>query len=105
MKRLPRVLWLGWWGWSWISACLPTAWPPSPLQPHSHPICLPQVLQWLSGPGEQQLVSFAMPGDSLSALQETELRFRAFSAEVQVRQGTGAGEMGHTGREGETDCN
>ncbi|KAI5189515.1 Rho Guanine Nucleotide Exchange Factor 40 [Manis pentadactyla] len=44
---------------------------------------LQQVLQWLSGPGEKQLVSFAMPGDSLSALQETELRFRVFSAEVQ----------------------
>ncbi|KAM9644892.1 rho guanine nucleotide exchange factor 40 isoform 1-T1 [Trichechus inunguis] len=46
---------------------------------------LQQVLQWLSGPGEEQLASFAMPGDSLSALQETELRFRAFSAEVQER--------------------
>ncbi|XP_066884953.1 rho guanine nucleotide exchange factor 40 isoform X1 [Kogia breviceps] len=46
---------------------------------------LQQVLQWLSGPGEEQLVSFAVPGDSLSALQETELRFRAFSAEVQER--------------------
>ncbi|KAF6350790.1 Rho guanine nucleotide exchange factor 40 [Rhinolophus ferrumequinum] len=48
---------------------------------------LQQVLQWLSGPGEEQLVSFAAPGDSLSALQETELRFRAFSAEVQERLG------------------
>ncbi|XP_054544941.1 rho guanine nucleotide exchange factor 40 isoform X2 [Talpa occidentalis] len=46
---------------------------------------LQQVLQWLSGPGEEQLVSFAAPGDSLSTLQETELRFRAFSAEVQER--------------------
>ncbi|XP_058397019.1 rho guanine nucleotide exchange factor 40 isoform X2 [Diceros bicornis minor] len=46
---------------------------------------LQKVLQWLSGPGEEQLVSFAVPGDSLSALQETELRFRAFSAEVQER--------------------
>ncbi|XP_004694738.1 PREDICTED: rho guanine nucleotide exchange factor 40 isoform X2 [Condylura cristata] len=46
---------------------------------------LQQVLQWLSGPGEEQLVSFAALGDSLSALQETELRFRAFSAEVQER--------------------
>lgn len=50
---------------------------------------LPQALQWLSGPGEEQLVSFAVPGDSLPALQETELRFRAFSAEVQVRRGIG----------------
>ncbi|XP_037690391.1 rho guanine nucleotide exchange factor 40 isoform X3 [Choloepus didactylus] len=46
---------------------------------------LRQVLQWLSGPGEEQLVSFAVPGDSLPSLQETELRFRAFSAEVQER--------------------
>ncbi|XP_036095018.1 rho guanine nucleotide exchange factor 40 isoform X5 [Rousettus aegyptiacus] len=46
---------------------------------------LQQVLQWLSGPGEEQLVSFTAPGDSLSALQETELQFRAFSAEVQER--------------------
>lgn len=46
---------------------------------------LQQVLQWLSGPGEEQLASFMAPGDSLSALQETELRFRAFSAEVQDR--------------------
>ncbi|XP_062946937.1 rho guanine nucleotide exchange factor 40 isoform X1 [Cynocephalus volans] len=46
---------------------------------------LQQVLQWVSGPGEEQLVSFAAPGDSLSALQETELRFRAFNAEVQER--------------------
>ncbi|XP_023380478.1 rho guanine nucleotide exchange factor 40 isoform X4 [Pteropus vampyrus] len=46
---------------------------------------LQQVLQWLSGPGEEQLVSFTVPGDSLSALQETELQFRAFSAEVQER--------------------
>ncbi|XP_057577254.1 rho guanine nucleotide exchange factor 40 isoform X2 [Hippopotamus amphibius kiboko] len=46
---------------------------------------LQQVRQWLSGPGEEQLASFALPGDSLSALQETELRFRAFSAEVQER--------------------
>ncbi|XP_055989428.1 rho guanine nucleotide exchange factor 40 isoform X1 [Sorex fumeus] len=46
---------------------------------------LQQVLHWLSGPGEEQLASFAAPGDSLSALQETELRFRAFSAEVQER--------------------
>lgn len=53
-----------------------------------------QVLQWLSGPGEEQLASFAAPGDSLSALQETELRFRAFSAEVQVRRGSRAGETG-----------
>ncbi|KAM6180728.1 rho guanine nucleotide exchange factor 40 isoform 1-T4 [Erethizon dorsatum] len=44
---------------------------------------LQQVLQWLSGPGEEQLASFAMPGDSLPVLQETELRFRAFSTEVQ----------------------
>lgn len=44
---------------------------------------LQQVLQWLSGPGEEQLASFAMPGDSLPALQETELRFRAFHTEVQ----------------------
>nr|XP_045012379.1 rho guanine nucleotide exchange factor 40 isoform X1 [Jaculus jaculus] len=46
---------------------------------------LHQVLQWLSGPGEEQLASFAVHGDSLSALQETELRFRAFSTEVQER--------------------
>ncbi|KAM8780455.1 rho guanine nucleotide exchange factor 40 isoform 1-T1 [Rhynchonycteris naso] len=46
---------------------------------------LQQVLQWLSGPGEEQLASFAAPRDCLSALQETELRFRAFSAEVQER--------------------
>ncbi|XP_027242430.1 rho guanine nucleotide exchange factor 40 isoform X3 [Cricetulus griseus] len=46
---------------------------------------LQQVLQWLSGPGEEQLASFAMPGNSLSVLQETELRFRAFSTEVQER--------------------
>ncbi|XP_060031361.1 rho guanine nucleotide exchange factor 40 isoform X3 [Erinaceus europaeus] len=46
---------------------------------------LQQVLQWLSGPGEEQLASFTTPGDSLSALQETELRFRAFSTEVQER--------------------
>ncbi|XP_058149793.1 rho guanine nucleotide exchange factor 40 isoform X3 [Dasypus novemcinctus] len=46
---------------------------------------LQQVLQWLSGPGEEQLASFSLPGDSLSALQETELRFRAFSTEVQER--------------------
>uniref|UniRef100_A0A8C5V7G1 Rho guanine nucleotide exchange factor 40 n=2 Tax=Microcebus murinus TaxID=30608 RepID=A0A8C5V7G1_MICMU len=46
---------------------------------------LQQVMQWLSGPGEEQLASFAVPGDTLSALQETELRFRAFSAEVQER--------------------
>ncbi|XP_047653151.1 rho guanine nucleotide exchange factor 40 isoform X4 [Phacochoerus africanus] len=46
---------------------------------------LQQVLQWLSGPGEEQLASFTVPGDSLSALQESELRFRAFSAEVQER--------------------
>ncbi|XP_010837717.1 PREDICTED: rho guanine nucleotide exchange factor 40 isoform X1 [Bison bison bison] len=46
---------------------------------------LQQALQWLSGPGEEQLASFAVPGDSLPALQETELRFRAFSAEVQER--------------------
>lgn len=44
-----------------------------------------QVLQWLSGPGEEQLASFSMPGNSLSVLQETELRFRAFSTEVQER--------------------
>lgn len=44
---------------------------------------LQQVLQWLSGPGEEQLASFALPGDSLPALQETELRFRAFSTQVQ----------------------
>uniref|UniRef100_A0A452T950 Rho guanine nucleotide exchange factor 40 n=1 Tax=Ursus maritimus TaxID=29073 RepID=A0A452T950_URSMA len=43
------------------------------------------VLQWLSGPGEERLASFAVPGDSLSALQETELQFRAFSTEVQER--------------------
>ncbi|XP_023564129.1 rho guanine nucleotide exchange factor 40 isoform X2 [Octodon degus] len=46
---------------------------------------LQQVLQWLSGPGEEQLASFTLPGDSLPALQETELRFRAFSTEVQER--------------------
>ncbi|XP_013364031.1 PREDICTED: rho guanine nucleotide exchange factor 40 isoform X2 [Chinchilla lanigera] len=46
---------------------------------------LQQVLQWLSGPGEEQLASFALPGESLPALQETELRFRAFSTEVQER--------------------
>ncbi|XP_075388240.1 rho guanine nucleotide exchange factor 40 isoform X2 [Tenrec ecaudatus] len=46
---------------------------------------LQQVRQWLSGPGEEQLASFAVPGDSLSALQDTELRFRAFSAEAQER--------------------
>ncbi|XP_044087766.1 rho guanine nucleotide exchange factor 40 isoform X3 [Neovison vison] len=46
---------------------------------------LEQVLQWLSGPGEEQLASFAVPGDSLSALQETELQFRAFNTEVQER--------------------
>nr|XP_021507934.1 rho guanine nucleotide exchange factor 40 isoform X3 [Meriones unguiculatus]XP_021507935.1 rho guanine nucleotide exchange factor 40 isoform X3 [Meriones unguiculatus] len=46
---------------------------------------LQQVLQWLSGPGEKQLASFSMPGNSLSVLQETELRFRAFSTEVQER--------------------
>ncbi|XP_075805070.1 rho guanine nucleotide exchange factor 40 isoform X3 [Microtus pennsylvanicus] len=46
---------------------------------------LQQVLQWLSGPGEEQLASFAMPGNSLSVLQETELRFRDFSTEVQER--------------------
>ncbi|KAM6203143.1 rho guanine nucleotide exchange factor 40 [Rhynchocyon petersi] len=46
---------------------------------------LKQVLQWLEGPGEEQLASFAVLGDSLSALQETELRFRAFSVEVQER--------------------
>ncbi|XP_016055061.1 PREDICTED: rho guanine nucleotide exchange factor 40 isoform X2 [Miniopterus natalensis] len=46
---------------------------------------LQQVLQWLSGPGEEQLASFGAPGDCLSALQETELRFQAFSAEVQER--------------------
>ncbi|XP_037064449.1 rho guanine nucleotide exchange factor 40 isoform X1 [Peromyscus leucopus] len=46
---------------------------------------LQQVLQWLSGPGEEQLASFATPGNSLSVLQETELRFRAFSTEVQER--------------------
>lgn len=55
---------------------------------------LPQALQWLSGPGEEQLASFAAPGDSLPALQEAELRFRAFSAEVQVR--SGSGEEGET---------
>ncbi|MEJ1280236.1 Rho guanine nucleotide exchange factor (GEF) 40 [Cricetulus griseus] len=49
------------------------------------PFTLSQVLQWLSGPGEEQLASFAMPGNSLSVLQETELRFRAFSTEVQER--------------------
>ncbi|XP_008054671.1 rho guanine nucleotide exchange factor 40 [Carlito syrichta] len=46
---------------------------------------LQQVLHWLSGSGEEQLSSFAVPGDTLSALQETELRFRAFSTEVQER--------------------
>lgn len=46
---------------------------------------LREVMQWLSGPGEEQLASFAMPGDSLNALQETELRFRAFSSEAQER--------------------
>lgn len=64
---------------------------------------LSQVLQWVSGPGEEQLASFAVPGDSLSALQETELRFRAFSTEVQVRRGRGAGEPRHVGRKGEPD--
>ncbi|XP_038949407.1 rho guanine nucleotide exchange factor 40 isoform X3 [Rattus norvegicus] len=44
-----------------------------------------EVLQWLSGPGEEQLASFTIPGNSLSVLQETELRFRAFSTEVQER--------------------
>lgn len=53
------------------------------------------MLQWLSGPGEEQLASFAVPGDSLSALQETELQFRAFNTEVQVRRGKGAGEKTH----------
>lgn len=48
-------------------------------------------------------MSFAAPGDSLSALQETELRFRAFSAEVQVRKGRRAGEKRHAGREGEME--
>lgn len=57
-----------------------------PLSP-AFPPCLPQVLQWLSGPGEEQLTSFAVPGDCLSTLQETELRFQAFTAEVQVRRG------------------
>uniref|UniRef100_A0A8D2AJL0 Rho guanine nucleotide exchange factor 40 n=1 Tax=Sciurus vulgaris TaxID=55149 RepID=A0A8D2AJL0_SCIVU len=46
---------------------------------------LQQVLQWLSGPGEEQLTSFTVPGDSLAALQEIELQFRAFSTEVQER--------------------
>lgn len=46
---------------------------------------LQQVLQWLSGPGEEQLSSFAVPGNSLSVLQETELRFRTFSTEVKER--------------------
>uniref|UniRef100_A0A8C0W8W3 Rho guanine nucleotide exchange factor 40 n=1 Tax=Castor canadensis TaxID=51338 RepID=A0A8C0W8W3_CASCN len=46
---------------------------------------LQQVLQWLSGPGEEQLASFTVLGESLSTLQETELRFRAFSTEVQER--------------------
>ncbi|XP_077906530.1 rho guanine nucleotide exchange factor 40 isoform X1 [Ictidomys tridecemlineatus] len=46
---------------------------------------LQQVLQWLSGPGEEQLASFSVPGDSLSTLQEIELRFRAFNTEVQER--------------------
>jgi hypothetical protein len=61
-------------------------WPPH--RPHTHLTDFfypPQVLQWLSGPGEEQLASFSMPGNSLSVLQETELRFRAFSTEVQVR--------------------
>ncbi|XP_021507936.2 rho guanine nucleotide exchange factor 40 isoform X4 [Meriones unguiculatus] len=52
---------------------------------HQHRRQLQQVLQWLSGPGEKQLASFSMPGNSLSVLQETELRFRAFSTEVQER--------------------
>lgn len=82
---------------------------PFPLQglflPHSPalPPCLLQVLQWLSGPGEEQLASFAAPGDCLSALQETELQFRAFSAEVQVGRGRGAGERRHSGRKGATE--
>ncbi|XP_051836347.1 rho guanine nucleotide exchange factor 40 isoform X3 [Antechinus flavipes] len=42
-----------------------------------------QVLQWLSGPGEEQLVSFTELGDSLPALQESEMRFQAFSSEAQ----------------------
>ncbi|XP_074150255.1 rho guanine nucleotide exchange factor 40 isoform X3 [Sminthopsis crassicaudata] len=42
-----------------------------------------QVLQWLSGPGEEQLMSFTELGDSLPALQETETRFQAFSSEAQ----------------------
>ncbi|XP_074091035.1 rho guanine nucleotide exchange factor 40 isoform X2 [Macrotis lagotis] len=42
-----------------------------------------QVLQWLSGPGEEQLVSFTELGDSLPALQETEMRFQTFSTEAQ----------------------
>ncbi|XP_072479753.1 rho guanine nucleotide exchange factor 40 isoform X1 [Notamacropus eugenii] len=42
-----------------------------------------QVLQWLSGPGEETLMSFTELGDSLPALQETEMRFQAFSTEVQ----------------------
>uniref|UniRef100_F7FTM4 Rho guanine nucleotide exchange factor 40 n=1 Tax=Monodelphis domestica TaxID=13616 RepID=F7FTM4_MONDO len=42
-----------------------------------------QVLQWLSGPGEEQLMSFTELGDSLPALQETEIRFQAFSTEAQ----------------------
>ncbi|XP_012885150.1 PREDICTED: rho guanine nucleotide exchange factor 40 isoform X2 [Dipodomys ordii] len=46
---------------------------------------LQQVLQWLTGPGKEQLANFSVPGDSLSALQETELRFRAFNTEVQER--------------------
>lgn len=98
----PRFNRVGRSGQSWISAFLSTA---RALLPHGPalPPCLPQVLQWLSGPGEEQLVSFAVPGDSLSALQETELRFRAFSAEVQVRRGRGAGERKYAGREGETD--
>lgn len=79
---------MGWWGWSWASASFsfPLLGLFLPLSPTLHPAC-PQVLQWLSGPGEEQLTSFAAPGDCLSALQETELRFQAFSAEVQVRRG------------------
>lgn len=72
------------------------------LPPHGPavPPRLLQVLQWLSGPGEERLASFAVPGDSLSALQETELQFRAFSTEVQVRRGRGAGKKRHGGKEG-----
>ncbi|XP_038596946.1 rho guanine nucleotide exchange factor 40 isoform X3 [Tachyglossus aculeatus] len=42
-----------------------------------------RALRWLRGPGEEQLLSFGELGDSLSSLQEAELRFQAFGAEAQ----------------------